>query len=104
MDDAVSTDEDTVLNGDVTVANPTTADSDVDGDTLTVGEVNDNAASVGMQITLSSGALLTVNGDGMFSYDPNGQFENLAAGAENDSRQFHLYQICDAGGLWRRPQ
>ncbi|MCB1814214.1 MAG: tandem-95 repeat protein, partial [Candidatus Competibacteraceae bacterium] len=97
VDDAVSTDEDTVLNGDVTVANPTTADSDVDGDTLTVGEVNGNAASVGMQITLSSGALLTVNGDGMFSYDPNGQFENLAAGAM--TADSFTYQICDAGGL-----
>lgn len=55
-------------------------DSDADGDSLTVTEVNGNGANVGNQITLASGALLMVNSDGSFDYDPNGQFENLAAG------------------------
>ena len=38
-------------------------------------------AAVGQTITLSSGALLTVNADGSYSYSPNGKFEALAAGA-----------------------
>ena len=55
-------------------------DSDVEGDALTVTEVNGVGANVGNQITLSSGALLTLNADGSFDYDPNGQFESLALG------------------------
>ncbi|MEM7049395.1 MAG: IPTL-CTERM sorting domain-containing protein [Acidobacteriota bacterium] len=96
VDDAVSTDEDTVLNGDVLAANPTTADSDPDGDPMTVTAVNGMAASVGVQITLGSGALLTVNANGTFSYDPNGAFETLAAGA-TDTDSF-TYTIDDGSG------
>ena len=39
--------------------------------------VNGDAGNVGTQITLPSGALLTVNVDGTFSYDPNGAFDDL---------------------------
>ncbi len=55
-------------------------DIDPEGDTLTVSEVNGSAANVGSTITIGSGALLTVNADGSFTYDPNGQFEHLGAG------------------------
>ena len=78
VDDAVTTDEDTVLNGDVLAANPTTPDSDPDVDPLLVTQVNGVEANVGTQITLPSGALLTVNANGTFTYDPNGQFESLS--------------------------
>ena len=82
VDDSFTTDEDTVLSGEnVLNANPTTADSDPDGDPLTVTAVNGVGASVGVQITLASGALLTLNSNGTFSYDPNGQFDSLAPGA-----------------------
>ena len=70
----------TTLNGDVLADNGNGADSDPDGDPLAVTEVNGVAADVDTQITLASGALLTVNGDGSFDYDPNGQFESLGAG------------------------
>ncbi|MCP4125694.1 MAG: DUF4347 domain-containing protein, partial [Gammaproteobacteria bacterium] len=43
-------------------------------------EVDGNPASVGSQVALASGALLTMNADGSFSYDPNGQFDYLMAG------------------------
>ncbi|NIM29131.1 MAG: hypothetical protein GTN79_15385, partial [Gammaproteobacteria bacterium] len=56
-------------------------DTDADFDPITVLEVNGVAADVGSQITLLSGALLTLNADGSFSYDTNGQFESLAQGA-----------------------
>ncbi|WP_338015317.1 beta strand repeat-containing protein [Altererythrobacter sp. C41] len=55
-------------------------DTDIDGGALTVGSVNGSAADVGSQVTLASGALLTVNADGSYTYDPNGQFEALRPG------------------------
>ncbi len=85
VDDGYSTDEDTALS----VAAPGVLGNDVDtdGDPLTVTGVEGGAANVGVQITLPSGALLTLNADGSFDYDPNGQFESLAAG-ETDSDSF----------------
>ncbi len=58
---------------------------------LLVGVVNGSAANVGGQLVLSSGALLTVNSDGGYSYDPNGQF-NLGG---TDS---FTYQAADGVG------
>ncbi|WP_424965863.1 Ig-like domain-containing protein [Dinoroseobacter sp. S375] len=96
-DDAVSTDEDTALSGSVLVDNGAGADSDVDAsDTLTVSQVNGAAANVGTQITLASGALLTLNADGSFDYDPNDQFEALAVG-ESDTDSFS-YTVSDGNG------
>lgn len=37
--------------------------------------INGDSGSVGNQITLASGALLTVNSNGSFAYDPNGAFQ-----------------------------
>ncbi|MGB8437385.1 MAG: DUF4347 domain-containing protein, partial [Burkholderiales bacterium] len=63
---------------------------------LTVTQVNGNPANVGVQIALASGALLTVNGDGSYSYNPNGQFESLAVG-DTASDSF-TYTASDAIG------
>ena len=73
-----ATDEDTVL----IVAAPGVLenDSDSDNDPLTVTEVNGNVADVGNQITLASEALLTLNEDGSYTYDPNGKFNDLDDG------------------------
>jgi hypothetical protein len=68
--DAVATDEDTVLVGDVLADNGSGIDDDPDGDPLTVIEVDGVAASVGTPITLASGALLTVEATGAFTYSP----------------------------------
>ena len=58
----------------------------VAGANMVVTEVNGNPVSVGNQIALASGALVTVNADGSFSYDPNGQFNYLSVGGSaNDS-------------------
>ena len=64
---------------------------DIDaGDTLSVTAINGQARSVGQRITLPSGALLTPQADGTWSYDPNSAFGHLGEGAVGD-RQLHLY-------------
>jgi VCBS repeat-containing protein len=68
--------EDAPIEGNI-LANDTDVE---DGTPARVSAVNDQAGNVGAMITLSSGALLTVNQDGTFTYDPNGGFENLGVG------------------------
>ena len=89
--DSKTTDENTVLN--VSAAGVLTNDTDVDVETLTVSKVNGVAADVGTTITLTSGAKLTLNSDGSFSYDPNGQFEALDDG-ESTTDSF-TYVVTD---------
>ena len=97
QDDDVSTNEDTaIISGDVFADNGNGADSDPNGDSLTVIAVDGVGSSVGSQIVLGSGALLTLNSDGTFDYDPNGVFETLAAG-ESDTDSFS-YTVSDGNG------
>ena len=96
VNDALSTGEDTILNGNVLIANPTTPDSDPNNDTLTVTQVNGNTAGIGNQITLTNGALLTLNSNGAFVYNPNGQFESLAVVAT--ATDSFNYTISDGNG------
>ena len=49
-------------------------------DTYNVTQVNGAGFTAGTPFALPSGALLTMNADGTFDYDPNGQFESLAVG------------------------
>ncbi len=94
--DQFTTDEETSVSGNVLEDNGNGADSDVEGDSLTVVEVNGDDTAVGSQITLDSGVLLTLNEDGSFSYDPNGQFDELEDGQEaTDSFE---YTISDGQG------
>jgi VCBS repeat-containing protein len=72
-------------------------DTDVDaGDTKTIVAVNDQAAAVGTQITLASGALLIVHADGSYQYDPNGKYESLRAG-QTATDEF-TYTVVDSAG------
>ncbi|MHC0061782.1 beta strand repeat-containing protein [Nostoc sp. UIC 10890] len=91
-DDSVTTNEDTAVNGNV-LTNDTDPDT---GDILTVSAVNGNSANVGNQITLTSGALLTLNANGTFAYNPNGQFESLAVGTT--AADSFNYTISDGNG------
>jgi CSLREA domain-containing protein len=78
VDDTATTNENSAVSGLNVLANDIPAKPT---DTLTVSAVNGNAGDVGQQITLASGALLTLGASGGYSYNPNGQFEYLAAGA-----------------------
>lgn len=87
QDDAVSTQETGFVIGSLFDDNGSGPDVDPDG-ALTIVEIDGVAASVGQTITLASGALLTVEADGTYSYDPNGRFTALggpASGAANQT-------------------
>ena len=99
VDDRFQVQRDQILNGsaDVLAANPLTPDSDLDGDPLTVSAVNGVAGNVGSTFTLPSGARLTLNSNGLFVYDPNGQFDHLGHGDQQTDTFY--YTITDGKGL-----
>jgi Ca2+-binding RTX toxin-like protein len=96
QDDALSTDENTAVSGSLFADNGSGIDEDGNGDALTITDVDGNQLAVGVQIALASGALLTVNADGTYSYDPNGAFETLGAG-DSTSDGF-AYTVSDGNG------
>src|SRR5690606_33777360 len=63
---------------------------------LSIATVNGAALNLGVEILLASGALLTVNADGTYSYNENGAFSHLLPG-ETDTDSF-TYQIKDEHG------
>ena len=75
--DGFATPEDLSLSASSVLAN----DVDPALGTMSVAAVNGNAAAVGNTIALASGALLSMNADGTFTYNPNGMFDALAQGA-----------------------
>ena len=92
VDDTNTTDKNTPVTGSV-LTNDTDPDT---GDTLTVSEMNGNAANVGTPVTLASGALLTLNTNGDYSYDPNGAFASLNLG--QSATDSFTYTISDGHG------
>jgi VCBS repeat-containing protein len=96
-DDAVATDEDTMLAGDLFADNGSGADSDIDtGDSFTVTKVDGASGGVGNQIALASGARVTVEAGGTFAYDPNGAFDGLDDG--ETGKDSFTYTITDTNG------
>jgi len=91
-DDFDNTEEASVTSGNVL---PNDTDPDL-SDVLTVSDVNGDPTAVGQEITLDSGALLTLNADGSYDYNPNGAFDSLNDG-ETGTDSF-TYQISDGNG------
>jgi Ca2+-binding RTX toxin-like protein len=78
QNDAVATSENSAITtGNVLADNGSGADSDPDNLLFFVTAVA--GGTVGKQFALPSGALLTVNANGTFSYDPNHVFDYLPA-------------------------
>ena len=94
VDDAFSTDEESVLQ--VVAPGILANDTDPGNDPLFVTHVNGNSALIGSAFALPSGAMLTLNSDGSFSYDPNGLFDFLRFGA-SFADSFN-YSIVDVDG------
>ncbi len=94
-DDTAETDEDTAVQ--VAAALGLLAnDSDIDGGVLTIVAIDGSPFTFGTPIALASGALLSVNADGSYSYNPNGAFEALAEGQAGVDR--FTYTIDDGQG------
>ncbi|SOB91611.1 VCBS repeat-containing protein [Rhodobacter sp. JA431] len=91
-DDSDMTDQNTAISGDL-LANDTDPDL---GDTLSIQALNGNVAAIGMPVLLASGALVVLQADGSFAYDPNGAFAWLG---EGESAEDSLsYTLADALG------
>ncbi|MGB3532777.1 MAG: Ig-like domain-containing protein, partial [Microcoleaceae cyanobacterium] len=91
--DNIGTTKNTAITIDVLADNGNGEDSDPDNDELTITQINGTNINPGDTITLDSGALLTFNNDGTFSYDPNDQFDSLT-GTTTDTDSF-TYTIFD---------
>ncbi|ASJ73793.1 DUF4347 domain-containing protein [Granulosicoccus antarcticus] len=88
---AYGTDQDSTLNIDA-INN----DTDGENDTLTIDQIDGNAAAVGIPVVLSSGAEVTLMADGSVDYDPAGAFDSL-----NDTQtasDSFVYRISDGNG------
>ncbi len=93
------TTEDSVRSANVITDNTGDGvDTDVDGDAVTVLQVNGSAANVGVLATLPNGAALRVNSDGTFTYDASVSplLNALAEGAVDNST--FTYTISDGNG------
>lgn len=87
-DDAISTGQNTPVMFDVLVDNGSGADQDSDGNL---------DASLTTALTSPAKGILTQQTDGNFTFDPNGEFDDLPAG-ESTTVSFD-YQIEDVGTL-----
>ena len=98
QDDALTTGENSILAGaNVLADNGSGVDWDPDtNDTYNVTQVNGASFTAGTPFALPSGALLTMNADGTFDYDPNGQFDSLAVG--QTATDTFSYTIDDGQG------
>ncbi|MET0070595.1 MAG: Ig-like domain-containing protein [Candidatus Thiodiazotropha sp.] len=71
-------------------------DSDPEGDGLQVTQVEGGAYTPGLPLTLASGAQVTFQSNGSYTYNTNGQFDGLGAGGSVDDS--FSYQIGDGNG------
>lgn len=92
VDDVNTTDEATIVSGNV-LAN----DSDPDrSDVIGISAINDDTFTFDTPITLDSGALVTMHADGSYDYDPNHQFDTLLTG--QTATDSFTYQVADGHG------
>ena len=90
--------EDAAAVGSVFADNGDGEDSDPDG-TLKIIAINGQGTAVGTTIQLKSGALLTVQGDGTYTYDPNHAFNLATAGTGAvNTRATDSFSYTLAGG------
>jgi hypothetical protein len=70
----------TIFEDEVLYGNLLSNDSDPEGDPIVVTSVNGNPDAVGRAIFLASGAIVVVNADGSYFYDPHDRFDTLNDG------------------------
>ena len=81
-DDAVSTPKNAPVTIDVVSGTQpgVVADTDIDGQSLTITEIQGGAALPNDEVALPSGAIVRFDASGTLVYDPNGQFDGLLTG------------------------
>ena len=84
-----------VSNGSLFLDNGAGRDLDPEGDAFIVQALNGAAAAIGVATRLASGALVTLNADGSYRYDPNGSFTPAPGQSATDS---FTYTIVDSFG------
>ena len=92
VQDEDATDQDTVITLDNVLGN----DSDPDNDDLTVTSVNGEPTNVGTPVAGDNGGLITINPDGSYDFDANGEFNELGAGEFEVTEV--TYSISDGNG------
>ncbi|WP_128636333.1 beta strand repeat-containing protein [Bradyrhizobium lupini] len=92
---AVNDSAQTTANSNVST-NVITNDSDVDGDTLTVSQVNGVAGNVGVAVAGSNGGAFTIGANGAAIFNPGNAFADLAAGQTRTTSV--TYQVADGNG------
>ncbi|WP_323754632.1 DUF4347 domain-containing protein, partial [Marinobacter sp.] len=96
-DDAYAVGEGSYVSGNViTDDTGLGADSDAEGHTLQVTLVNGGSYTAGTPVTLASGAEVTFQPDGLFTYNTNGKFQYLGAGQTATDK--FTYQVSDGNG------
>ena len=71
-------------------------DTDPDRDPLSVSAINGVPANVGQPVAGSAGGIFTINANGSYTFQPNGQFEDLGVG---ETRQTTVnYTVSDGNG------
>ncbi|MEQ1577080.1 MAG: Ig-like domain-containing protein [Hyphomicrobium sp.] len=95
VNDTNSTNADTILASNA-LTNVLANDTDANGDSPFVTAVNGSPGQVGVQIVLPSGALLTLNANGTYSYNPNNSFAHVAQGTT--AIDTFTYQVSDGKG------
>lgn len=106
--DTINTDEDTTKTYNLIAGDPDNnndgQDSDPEGDKLKVTKVNVDGTDYSFEnkskheITMPSGAKLTVESNGDVSYDPNGKFESLDPGQTASNPDQFTYTVSDSEG------
>ena len=85
----------TAANSNVSV-NVIANDTDIDGDTLSVSQVNGIAGNVGAAVAGSNGGTFTIGANGAAVFNPGNVFADLAAGQTRTSSV--SYQVSDGNG------
>ncbi|KIC12156.1 hypothetical protein RA19_02600 [Leisingera sp. ANG-M1] len=75
---------------------PLANDSDVDGPQLSITELNGTALQPGQFVSLASGALVFLNGDGSVSFFPGGNYDHLAL--DETAVETVSYTVSDGAG------
>ncbi|MCA9194115.1 MAG: tandem-95 repeat protein, partial [Planctomycetales bacterium] len=96
VDDAFSTSEKTDVSGNVLADNGAGADSDADGDALSVSGVAGGSGNLDTAINLPSGANVIMSAGGNFVYSPGNAFSRLNFGVLGTDT--FLYELRDARG------